>query len=157
MSMRLLLPLTAVALLFTASAPAGAESVPPVGDPLVKQECGTCHMAFQPAFLPARSWSLMIDHLSDHFGEDASLPADKAQRIRAYLTTNAGDAGGAGWTRRYILWVAKDGTPQRITANPAFERRHRFSDQVWKDPKVVTRSNCPACHMQADRGRYDDD
>jgi len=28
---------------------------------------------------------------------------------------------------------------------------------VWKDPKVVTKSNCPACHVQAGVGNFDDD
>lgn len=131
--------------------------VPPVTDPLVQKECGTCHMAFQPAFLPARSWNRMMDELSDHFGEDASLPADKAQAIRAYLTANAGDVVMTGRARKYMKWVAPAGTPQKITENPDFERKHRFADKVWKDPKVVTKSNCPACHRGADQGYYDDE
>ena len=35
--------------------------------------------------------------------------------------------------------------------------KHRFADKVWKDPKVVTKSNCPACHRGADQGWYEDD
>ena len=49
----------AVALLMTAAAIAvadGGERVPPVTDPVVKKECGSCHMAFPPHFLPRRSW-----------------------------------------------------------------------------------------------------
>jgi hypothetical protein len=153
---RLFLALATV-LAATSPALAGDDWVPPVKDQLVKKECGACHMAFQPAFLPARSWAKMMDTLSDHFGEDASLPADKAQLIRTYLTANAGDVDGRGRARKYMRWVAPDGAPQRITENPDFLRKHNLPDKVWKDPKVVTKSNCPACHRGADQGYYEDD
>lgn len=149
----------ALAALLAAATPAraGDDWVPPVKDPLVQKECGGCHMAFQPAFLPARSWAKMMDTLSDHFGEDASLPADKVQAIRSTLTAGAGDVDGRGRARKYMRWVAPDGVPQRITENPDFLRKHHFADKVWKDPKVVTKSNCPACHRAADQGIYEDD
>lgn len=136
---------------------AGNDWVPPVKNPLVLKECGECHMAFQPAFLPARSWNRMMDELVKHFSEDASLPADKVQAIRTYLTANAGDVVTIGRAGKYMRWVAPGGTPQRITENPDFERKHRFPERVWKDPKVVTKSNCLACHRGADQGWYDDD
>lgn len=141
------------------TSPAFAEDwVPPVKDPLVLKECGTCHMAFPPAFLPARSWDRMMDTLSDHFGEDASLPTDKARTIRTYLTDNAGDVAMRGMARKYMRGVAPEGAPQRITENPAFKREHdRIPERVWKDPKVVTKSNCPACHRGADKGYFEDD
>lgn len=150
-------PLLAALMLTATPAFAGDDWVPPVKDPLVQKECGACHMAFPPAFLPARSWNRMIDELANHFGEDASLPADKAQAIRTYLTNNAGDVVTQGRARKYMQWVAPGGTPQRITENPDFLRKHRrISDQAWKDPKVVTKSNCPACHRGADQGWFED-
>lgn len=154
--------LAAALLAASPAAFAGNDWVPPVEDPVVLKECGSCHMAFQPAFLPARSWDRMMNELANHFGEDASLPADKVRAIRAYLTANAGDVVPQGrargyMPRGYMQWVAPGGTPQRITGNPDFEREHRFAEKIWKDPKVVTKSNCPACHRGADRGWYDDD
>ncbi|WNJ98665.1 diheme cytochrome c [Thalassospiraceae bacterium LMO-JJ14] len=147
-----------IAALLASTAPALAEDwAPPVTDKLVQKECGSCHMAFQPAFLPARSWQRIMNNLSDHFGEDASLPADQVAAIRAYLSENAGDVQRRGIARKYMQWVAADGVPLKITENPAFLREHNFPDRVWKDPKVVTKSNCLACHAQADRGNYDDD
>lgn len=122
---------------------AGDDRVPPVRDPLVLKECGECHMAFQPAFLPARSWERLMDTLSDHFGDDATLPPDIVAAIRRTLVAGAGRAGGA--------------TSSRITETRFFRHEHDFPDRVWKDPKVVTRSNCPACHSGAERGIYEDD
>lgn len=131
------------------------DRVPPVTQPVVMKECGACHMPFQPVFLPARSWSALLQGLGDHFGEDASLPADTVDVIATYMTANAGDVTGAGVARKYMRWVAPEGTPQRITENPAFLRKHNFPASVWNDPKVVTKSNCLACHPAAASGRYE--
>jgi mono/diheme cytochrome c family protein len=147
-----------LAALLASAARASAEDwAPPVTDKLVQKECGSCHMAFQPAFLPARSWDRIMDTLSDHFGEDASLPADQVAAIRTYLMGSAGDVKRQGIARKYMQWLAVDGAPLKITENPAFLREHNFPDRVWNTPKVVTKSNCLACHTQADRGNYDDD
>ena len=147
----------ALAVLATAPSVFADERVPPVVDDLVRKECGECHMAFQPAFLPVRSWNRMMNELADHFGEDASLPADKVAAIRAYLTANAADAAPGKLARKYLRRIGPNDAPQRITDNPEFAREHRFPERVWKDPKVVTKSNCPACHQRAERGDYDDD
>jgi hypothetical protein len=146
--------LLAALLLLASPSYAGNDWIPPVRDATVKKECGTCHMAFQPGFLPARSWTRMMDSLADHFGEDASLPDEKSEIIRAYLTANAGDVVNQGRAAKYMEWVAPGGRPLRITENPDFLRKHRFPDSVWKDPKIVTKSNCLACHSRADRGVF---
>lgn len=44
----------------------------------------------------------MLGSLADHFGEDASLPDDKIEIIRNYLTSNAGDAINRGWAAKYM-------------------------------------------------------
>jgi hypothetical protein len=144
----------AVMLLAATRAAAGDDQVPPVTDPVVRKECGACHMTFQPAFLPARSWRRLVDGLADHFGEDASLPAAQAEIIRTWLAANAGDVAAPGEARKYMRSVTPDGAPLRITENPAFLRKHRFPESTWKDPKVMTRSNCLACHPAAEHGRY---
>ena len=56
---------------------------------------------------------------------------------------------------KYLRWIPPGETPQRITGNPAFAREHRLPEQVWKDPKIVAKSNCPACHQRAELGYYD--
>ncbi len=158
-----LLPLAAAGLaigLGLAAGPARAdrdEWIPPVTDPLVRKECGSCHMAFPAGFLPARSWQVMMEGLSDHFGEDASLSPEDTAAITDWLTAHAGDRERSGLSRSYMRWVEPGGAPQRITENPAFLREHRFRPDVWERPDVVTRSNCPACHRGADQGYFEDD
>ncbi len=138
-----------VLVLLLAAPPALADDdrVPPVTDPLVLKECGECHMAFQPAFLPARSWNAVMDGLSDHFGDDASLPADTVEAIRRVLVA------GAGRERKRD----RGEFTLAITKTRWFRHEHRFPDRVWADPKVTTPSNCPACHRDAERGWYEED
>jgi hypothetical protein len=135
---------------------AGGKHVAPVDDPLIKKVCGECHMAFPPGLLPGRSWSALMRDLSDHFGDEIVLPAAQATQIEAYLVSQAGDAAAGRGLRDFMRWVAPTGVPRRITENPAFLREHDFPDRVWRNPKVVTKSNCPACHAGASQGWFDD-
>ena len=109
---------------------------------LTKKECGECHMAFQPGLLPDESWRAIMAGLADHFGEDASLEADLAAEIEAYLVANAGRS---------------DGTKLRISEQRWFRREHDFPDQVWQRPEIRSKANCEACHRDAAKGVYDDD
>jgi hypothetical protein len=68
-------------------APAAAEGqnrLGPVTHEATRQECGACHMAFQPGLLPAASWRQVMSGLAKHFGEDASLDAVKAAEIPGF-------------------------------------------------------------------------
>jgi nitrate/TMAO reductase-like tetraheme cytochrome c subunit len=131
-----------VALAAGVAAADGFERVTPVRHAATQKECGECHMAFQPALLPAESWTRIMTGLGDHFGEDASLPEALASEIRAYLVANAGRG---------------DPTVSRISDQPWWQREHRFSPSVWRQKEVGSKANCDACHRQAGQGLYDDD
>jgi hypothetical protein len=119
------------------------ERVAPVTHGPTAEECGECHMAYQPALLPRESWVGIMRGLADHFDEDAALPDALVAEIEAYLIANAG-RGDVG-----VL---------RITRQRWWIREHRKLSQAdWSRPQVRTRSNCPACHLGAERGTYDDD
>jgi hypothetical protein len=122
------------------------ERVPPVQDALVQKECGSCHMAFQPAFLPRASWRAILGGLSKHFGEDASLTAEQVQQIEAYLVR------GAGPDR-------KEGAPLRITELRWWIGEHgpgEVPPSRWKDEAVRSKANCVACHPAAEKGSYEE-
>lgn len=129
----------------------------PINDQMVKEECGACHLAFQPQMLPKRSWEKIMTGLSDHFGEDASLDETSAKHIKTYLVDNAADGG---WLNGKFLRGVKDNmTPLRITKMPYWVREHNeeVPNKVWSFPKVKSKANCKACHSRAERGNYDDD
>ena len=120
----------------------------PVADPVVKEECGSCHLAFAPSMLPARSWQRMMGELDNHFGDNASLDAATAEKITSYLVANAGDAGGQRYSRA---------APQRITELPKWVSEHRkVPDWEWRHKEVRTKANCVACHTAAEQGSYDE-
>ncbi len=127
--------------------------VRPVTDPLVKKECGACHLAFPAGFLPAASWKAIMAGLEDHFGDDASLDAEDAKKIEAYLVAHAADAG-----RRWRKRRGGEGKPPlRITKLGWFVSEHRGEVSARARKRAGTMANCAACHRGAERGYFDDD
>ena len=116
--------------------------------PSYQQECAACHLAYPPAFLPAVSWKRMMSNLEQHFGSDASIDSKTANEITSWLTDHAG-------TYKRVKEAPKD---DRITLSAWFVRKHRkIEDEVWLRESIKSKANCLACHVQAERGNYDDD
>ena len=135
----------------------GGHYFPPVASPLVKEECGSCHLAFSPAMLPASSWQRMMTDLKHHFGDDASLDAGAASRIGDYLVNNAADTGGQRYSEKLLRGVSASNAPLRITELPKWVREHRkVSEPEWRSKTVRSKANCVACHNAAERGYYED-
>jgi hypothetical protein len=134
------------------------ERVPPVTDPVVKKECGSCHLAFSPQFLPRRSWQKLVDTLSDHFGENASLGDAQRKTVLDYLLANASDGPRAGSEgRKFGASIPSGQTPLRITEVPRWVREHReVPAGKWTDPGVKSKANCVACHPAAEQGVFED-
>ena len=130
-------------------------------EPLYKKECGSCHMAYQPEFLPKRSWQKMMKEksLEDHFGVDATLDEEDRKNILAFLEANAGDSKRVyGEFREFIESIKPNSTPLRISQTPYFKKEHRKINKKWiKQKEVKTIANCTACHRKAERRDYDED
>jgi cytochrome b len=117
-------------------------------------ECGACHHPFHPSLLPRAAWARLMGGLNNHFGEDASLPVAKRDEIAAYLQRYAAEAWDSKAAHRFAA-VAPD-NPISITATPGWQRIHRRLDPtVFRSGAVKARSNCVACHLDADGGRFD--
>lgn len=135
----------------------GGHYYAPVTDAVVKEECGSCHMAYAPAMLPARSWQRLMAGLDRHFGDNASLDAATATRVGNYLVAHAADVPGQRHGGKLMRGLADNATPLRITELPGWIRKHdEVSAREWKDPAVRSKSNCSACHTAAPRGYYED-
>ena len=126
-----------------------------IPDATVTKECGSCHMTFPAEMLPARSWAAIMDGLTNHFGENATLDAAKKKEILDWLTRHAGDAPGV--YGHFLRGLSKTETPLRITETPYWVREHRkeVRDSDFNSPKI--KSNCEACHKGAAKGIYKDD
>ena len=137
----------AIILLLGTALPALADRVPlPANAPAGYQaECGSCHMAYQPALLSANDWRRTMAGLKDHFGTDATVDGPAGQEIANFLERNAGNAGKLG----------SAGEPPRISQTARFVRKHReIPAKYWKDPRIKSAANCEACHRGAAEGNY---
>jgi len=152
-------PTLLAVLAFLAGSPAPALAEGGVGlrqvtHEATKTECSACHMAFQPQFLPARSWQALMSDLTNHFGENAQLDQATAADITAYLVANAADANGKS---RILRGVKDSETPLRITDMPWWIRAHSEEVSPASFNRAGSKANCVACHRGADKGYYGDD
>ncbi len=133
-----------------------SSALPSVDNALYKQECSGCHMAYQPGFLPERSWRKLMAGLDNHFGDNAELGAKERSAIEAYLVENSGDRVENRRTRRFVKSVSASETPLRISELRYFQKEHReIPERMIKgNDKVKSLAQCNACHQQAEQGSY---
>jgi hypothetical protein len=125
--------------------------------PLYEQECGSCHLAYPPGMLPARSWVSMLDGLADHFGQNAELSPTATATLSAYLRAEAADVRRGRWSRK-VLRSSAGQTPRRISELAFMRKDHdEISREVWARPAVLSRANCAACHQDATTWDFDED
>lgn len=129
---------------------------PPITHKTAAAECAACHLAYPAGTLPARSWLRLMDGLSSHFGEDASLTKEETQSITRYLVENAADSPIANPRSRQIAaGIPPQMSPLRFTETAYF--RHLHDDipaRIWQRSQIGSRSNCMACHTRADQGSF---
>lgn len=133
-------------------------AVAPATDPLYLKECGACHFAYQPGWLPAASWKSIMGGLANHFGDNAELAPEARTSIDAYLVAHAADSGAGGRSVTVMRSLTGKTPPLRITAIPYIARKHRElpAKLVKENPKVRSLSQCNACHTRADTGSFNE-
>jgi len=141
---------------------ASRADVTPVANAVYREECGACHMDYQPGLLPAQAWTQVMDPaaLADHYGDDASLTETLRTEVTSYLTAHAADQARAPRSRAFAVGFdanAGTGLP-RITETRYFKRKHdRVPARLVTGNTDVGRfSRCPACHRGAANGIYND-
>ena len=123
-----------------------------------KDECGSCHVAYPPALLPARSWEKLMAGLANHFGEDASLDAATTREITEYLVRESGDRAASRTGRKAARAVAPGEAPLRITETRWFRRQHdEIAPAVFRRAAIRSAANCGACHKGAADGDFSEE
>lgn len=114
---------------------------------LYTKECGVCHFAYQPEFLPKSSWDKTMKSLNNHFGTDASLDPADHKTIQNYLASHAS---------RYDRMTGMGGEIAiRISETPNFKHEHReIPKKMVTQAEVKSFANCAACHTKAASGSY---
>jgi len=112
-------------------------------NPIWMEECASCHVAFPPQLLTKENWQRMMGGLDKHFGVIASLDAKDNKTILDFLQKNAGSGEG------------HSASSLRISKTSWFiDEHHEVSRNTWAIPAVKSRSNCTACHVNAERGDW---
>lgn len=127
-----------------------------VNNPLYKEECGSCHMAYLPGLLPSKAWTRLMSGLEDHFGDNAELDAETLQSITAFLLTNSASQSAYRRSRKFRQSINPKDLPIRISKTPYFISKHNEVPDhlVSGNPKVNSFSHCNACHTKAEQGTF---
>ncbi len=126
-------------------------------DPVLREECGGCHLAYHPSLLPARSWTRMMALQADHFGEDLALTQEDAESILGFQMANSAERASTEAAWKINRSISADQAPLRITETGYWKRKHReIESVVWDGSAVNGRWNCDACHLDAAQGTFED-
>ncbi len=135
---------------------ASKKGVAPVNNAFYKQECASCHFAYQPGLLPAKSWKKLMGNLENHFDTDASLEEKDKKTLLAYLMKNSAEKFTQYKRSRKInKSISKNETPIAVSDTKYFIKEHKgIAQRLIKQKEVKSLSNCIACHTTADKGIY---
>lgn len=130
--------------------------IAPVTNVLYKEECGSCHFAYQPGWLPEQSWREMMSNLEDHFEDNAELSPANQKVILDYLVNNSADNADYRRSKKIMRSLGDASTPQRITEISYIKHEHDEipAQLISKNDKVASLSHCDACHQDADKGSF---
>lgn len=124
---------------------------------LWREECGECHFAFHPTLLPERSWRRIFAEQHEHFGEDLDLDDDTLMELLAFHIKYSSESGLIEPARKILYYTPTNEIPTQVTETHYWKIKHKDIDpKYWKHEKVRTKANCSACHLDADRGTYED-
>ena len=130
--------------------------IAPVTNQLYKEECGSCHFAYQPGWLPEQSWRDMMSSLDDHFGDNAELNPANHKVILEYLVSNSADKSNYNRSKKIMRSLGSSSAPKRITDIGYIKHEHDElpASLIAKNDKVASLSHCNACHQDADQGTF---
>ena len=122
-----------------------------------REECGSCHLAFHPSLLPERSWRQMLQEQANHFEEDLFLEADTAAELEDFLVKNAAEQAATEAAWKINRSIPENETPLAITQTAYWKQKHgELPKAIWQTDLVKGKSNCAACHLDANEGTFED-
>ena len=137
------------------------KGVKPVSDNLYNEECGSCHFAYQPGFLPAASWQKLLTRnaLENHFDENAELGEKDRKHILTIAVDNSADKSRYKRSKKVMASLRDNEAPIRITKVRYLHDKHKevYEKVVKNNQKIKSMSLCDECHQKAEQGIFDDD
>jgi hypothetical protein len=146
---------TAVTMLLPLAAAADYD-VGPNTNAAYASECGSCHFAYQPGLLPARSWRSIMSNLHDHFGDNAEVQVKARQAIQDYLVAHAADVSDNQRSRAVMESLDATDVPLRVTTSPYIAGVHGGLLEPLRggQPRMESLGDCNACHLTALEGAF---
>jgi len=137
------------------------KEVAPITDKVYADECGSCHFAYQPGWLPEASWRKLMDPkaLENHFKENAELDEQTRKNLLDILVANSADKSRFKRSKKIMASLGEGDAPLRITETPYIKSKHEevYEEVVSKGGKVKSLSYCDKCHQKAKDADFDDD
>jgi len=122
-----------------------------------REECGSCHIAFHPNLLPSRSWMRIMNEQARHFGSDLGLDRATTTSVLTFLRANSADRHTTEAASKIDRSIKPADVPLRITETPYWAEKHGdIAAAQWQSAQVKSKTNCPACHLDAEVGTFQD-
>jgi len=122
-----------------------------------QEECGACHLAFQPGLLPTRSWNKLLTQQHQHFGEDLYLEDSTLKQLNEFAAANSANKELTELARKIMDWDKPSVTLLRITQTGYWQKKHgEIAPEIWKQSNVNGKGQCASCHSDAKQGWFED-
>ena len=124
------------------------KTLPKVANEVYRANCGSCHFAYQPGLLPAKSWQKIIDSPGGHAGGALSLDKKAKTEIRplfeeAVANYHYGNIGSAERVREVVKaarWDDVYGNVIEIEHNDSLSTIYGHNEKILvKEGEYVTR------------------
>lgn len=136
--------------------------LPFIGPQLAENEtwqiqCSDCHLAYHPSLLPARSWQRIFAEQADHFGDDLALDNATLAELTDFATHHAAETEVTKVAWNMNRTILPQDAPLRITETEYWRKQHHeIEEDIWQQSNVNSKANCPACHLDAKQGTFED-
>ncbi len=138
----------------------GKRGVKPVNNQLYTDECGQCHMAYQPGLLPVRSWERILSpqKLANHFEEELEIGEKTRNILLSYVIRDSKLYAEYRRSRKIVNSIPENETPIQISQTAYITHKHRKipTEYIQGNSEVESLGNCEACHQDAQKGIYND-
>ncbi|MBI5193727.1 MAG: cytochrome b/b6 domain-containing protein [Nitrospirae bacterium] len=124
-----------------------------------KDECASsCHSAFYPSLLPARSWEKILSRQADHYGDNVTLDENSRKEILNFLLKSSAEHSTTESSKKMLYSIHANEVPDKVTDVPYWKYKHNgIGEDVYKRKAIMSKSNCIACHPGAEVGSFEDE
>ena len=93
----------------------------------------------------------------DHFGEDATLEDGDDQIVLSFLIDHSAETSTMEPAYKIRNSLKPSEAPIAISETPYYIKKHKnIPPEAYERPDILAKSNCMACHEDAEYGTFED-